>query len=1424
MKALTKFKGFFSKFKRNKDEDKPPQFETREVYFNRHVEPTKQETHTIGYVTNRISTSQYTFYNFIPLNLYRQFKRAANLYFLLMTTVQLIPYFAISSPVLAILPIVAVLAITAFKDALEDWRRHLNDKNINEQRAKVVKNIENTNIIKNSTLLPKATVSVWDKLLSKENPNTMPNNWLSEELDVVSPGPPSLKQEYWSNVRVGDIIQLDEGDPVPADMLIIATSNSGGVCYSDTKDLDGETNLKPRYSLKEMPSVNTIDDLYNVQFICESDAPTVNMTVFNSKVTVFHPVSSQTTVVSASNNNMLLRGMVVRNTDWAIGIVIYTGVQTKVILNSGDPPFKRSRLEIMMNQEVIFNFIVLFILCLGAAIAGGIMYSRYDRHRGDMLFVDGSINPSIFGIRLYISTLILLQNVIPISLYVTVEFIKIMHAYFIFNDAQMFYEEKQLRAVPKNWSISDDMGQVSYVFSDKTGTLTRNIMDFRMCSINGMVYGKQLPGDELDVVKSKTAEKSVRERNDDECLGMHDEDLDLQELPTSPELSSDPQVIAERRKVAVKEYLSAMKNLFVPEYVDLGDQETGNTSAYTTVDPEIFRHIKPSIVDNLDPSDYAPWTTPEKQSEAIKLFLTHLSVCHTVLVEKKQRAKSQVPDVTPEKPKKSKFFGLFSKKRSSVSSIPTQQGSFVGSDGSNQLYISRDSTILNEPYLEKSKIPRYSAESPDEASLVTAARNLGYAFLGRTEDIIHLDILGTKVDYTLLDVIEFNSTRKRMSVVVKRPAPYNDIVLFSKGADSIMINLLRGADPSESNEIAMRENSFQQIDEFANAGLRTLVFGYRIISQSEYDVWSQKYRNATACLTGDRQRLIDEACADIEHSLEYIGSTGIEDKLQEKVPDCVASLRSAGIKVWVLTGDKMETAINIGFASNLLTKDMELWTLDGKKSEDEILDQFWLVSRIIRESTDNIIESIQIESKEITPSSINSSPRVVPKKNTFRLKPKEQTLLSKISYRISRAKKYVKGVGRAKKKSDSSLQQSDLLRKSLRVLKQQEKGHGVERRFSTYAGQRFSRYLAGEQTQTRPIGNSNALVIDGKALSIILSNSAAAVELCKIAPAFKSVICCRSSPLQKSQVVELIRYGHNVITLAIGDGANDVSMIQAANIGIAIAGEEGMQAANASDYTIGRFHFLQNLLLVHGLFNYLRVCESIASFFYKNIIWAVAPFWFAFFCRFSGNMFFEVAYIQLYNLVFTVFPVIIVGCIDKPFNYKTAMLYTGTYRAGIKNSFFSHRRLFLYAFDGVYQSAVCFFVYYFFTIRNAAIQSESGKAWSIYDLSSGIVISIVTCASLTVGLNAWSWSWLMWAGIVFSIGSFFVFNIIINFIPGQHLYESFATMFHTATFWVAFTMAIILSILPRFLYKFYQKSIKPTDIDVVREIKILHKP
>ena len=327
-----------------------------------------------------------------------------------------------------------------------------------------------------------------------------------------------------------------------------------------------------------------------------------------------------------------------------------------------------------------------------------------------------------------------------------------------------------------------------------------------------------------------------------------------------------------------------------------------------------------------------------------------------------------------------------------------------------------------------------------------------------------------------------------MSAIIRMPN--GKIILYCKGADSVIYSRLR---PGEQSQL--RRLTGEHLEMFAREGLRTLCIACKELREEEYQTWNKEHDLAAAAIV-DREDKLEAVSDAIERELTLLGGTAIEDRLQDGVPDAIALLGDAGIKLWVLTGDKVETAINIGFSCNLLTNDMDLIVF---KIEDEKLES-------AEAELDRQLENFGL------------------------------------------------------KGTDEELQVA-------------RKDHSAP-------------------------GPTHAIVIDGDSLKLVLENQLRQkfLLLCKQC---KSVLCCRVSPSQKAAVVRMVKNGLDVMTLSVGDGANDVAMIQEADVGVGIAGEEGRQAVMSSDYAIGQFRYLQRLILVHGRWSYRRLAETIANFFYK---------------------------------------------------------------------------------------------------------------------------------------------------------------------------------------------------------------------------------
>uniref|UniRef100_A0A8D0CGF6 Phospholipid-transporting ATPase n=1 Tax=Scleropages formosus TaxID=113540 RepID=A0A8D0CGF6_SCLFO len=1051
------------------------------------------------YANNCIMTSKYNIITFLPVNLFEQFQEVANTYFLFLLILQLIPQISSLSWFTTIVPLVLVLSITAVKDATDDYFRHKSDNQVNNRQSQV--------------------------LISG-----------------------ILQKEKWMNVRVGDIIKLENNQFVAADLLLLSSSEPHGLCYIETAELDGETNMKVRQS----PSVTSeLGDPHNLaqfdgEVICEPP---------NNKLDRFcGTLYWRENKYSLSNQNMLLRGCVLRNTESCYGLVIFAGPDTKLMQNSGRTKFKRTSIDRLMNTLVLWIFG--FLVCMGVILAIG--NAVWEKEVGSLfqsyLPWDPSVDNFLFSAFLaFWSYVIILNTVVPISLYVSVEVIRLGHSYFINWDRRMFCQRCNTPAEARTTTLNEELGQVEYIFSDKTGTLTQNIMTFNKCSINGHAYDDTLSrAQRLDFSFNSLADK-------DFCF--YDQSL-----------------------------LDAIK---------LGEP-------------------------------------------LVHEFFRLLSLCHTVMSEEKS------------------------------------EGELV-----------------------------YKAQSPDEGALVTAARNFGFVFRSRTPNTITVQELGRPVTYSLLAILDFNNIRKRMSVVVR--SPEGKIRLYCKGADTLLFERLHPC-----NQDLMNVTS-DHLNEYAADGLRTLVLAYRDLSEQQWEDWAAQLHSAERAPDYREDRLA-AAYEEIEQDMMLLGATAIEDKLQEGVPETIALLSLANIKIWVLTGDKQETAVNIGYSCKMLTDDMtEVFIING-----------------------HTVQSVREELRQ------KSMPAAHPSSN----------LLDSIS---------------------------------------------------------------GEY----------ALVISGHSLAHALEADMER-EFLDTACVCKAVICCRVTPLQKALVVELVKKHKKAVTLAVGDGANDVSMIKTAHIGVGISGQEGIQAVLASDYSFSQFRFLQRLLLVHGRWSYLRMCRFLCYFFYKNFAFTMVHFWFGFFCGFSAQTVYDQYFITLYNIVYTSLPVLAMGIFDQDVPEQRSLEYPKLYEPGQLNLLFNKREFFICIAQGIYTSVVLFCVPY--GVLSQATGSDGIPLADYQTFAVTVATSLVIVVSVQIALDTGYWTAINHFFIWGSLGSYFTIlfamhsNILFSIFPNQfHFVGNAQNTLQQPVVWLTIALATVICIVPVLAFRFLKLDLKPQLSDTVRYTQLVRQ-
>ncbi|XP_043252850.1 probable phospholipid-transporting ATPase IA isoform X4 [Colletes gigas] len=1013
--------------------------EERVVFINAPHQPAK-------YKNNRISTAKYSFLSFIPMFLFEQFRRYSNCFFLFIALMQQIPDVSPTGRYTTLVPLIFILSVSALKEIVEDIKRHRADDEINMREVEVLRNGQ------------------WQ--------------WIQ-----------------WRNVAVGDVVKVHNNNFFPADLILLSSSEPQGMSFIETANLDGETNLKIRQAHPDTASYLDTAELMNLHANVQCEAPNRHLYEFNG---VLRETNKQS--VALGPDQVLLRGAMLRNTRWVFGVVIYTGHDTKLMQNNTTTaPLKRSTLDRLTNTQILMLFFILLLLCVLSAVFN-VLWTKANKDGLWYLGLKEEMTKN-FAFNL-LTFIILFNNLIPISLQVTLEVVRFVQATFINMDIEMYHAETDTPAMARTSNLNEELGMVNYVFTDKTGTLTKNVMEFKRCSIGGKIY------------------EAVQD-------------------------SSRP-----------------------------GDKKIAN---HATVVHE---------------------------------FMILLSVCHTVIPEK------------------------------------------------------IDDTII------------YHAASPDERALVDGARKFNYVFDTRTPSYVEIVTLGERLRYDVLNVIEFTSARKRMSLIVKTPE--GKIKLFCKGADSVIYERLcpapvENSDPDQVSLDDFRDATLEHLELFATEGLRTLCFAVADIPDNFYQWWRETYHTATISL-GNREKMIDNAANLIETKLRLLGATAIEDQLQDQVPETIQSLLQADINVWVLTGDKQETAINIGYSCRLITHGMPLY--------------------IINESS---------------------------------------------------------------------------LDKTREVIIQRCLDFGIDLKCQ----------------------NEVALIIDGNTLDFALSCDIR-MDFLDLCSSCKVVICCRVSPMQKAEVVDLITSNKKAVTLAIGDGANDVAMIQKAHIGVGISGVEGLQAACASDYSIAQFRFLKRLLFVHGSWNYSRMCKLILYSFYKNICLYVIELWFAMYSGWSGQILFERWSIGLYNVVFTAAPPLAMGLFDKVCSAETHLAHPGLYATkNTGESSFNIKVFWVWIINALIHSSLLYWLS-LMALKEDVIWGN-GREGGYIVLGNFVYTYVVVTVCGKAGLIINSWTWVTHLATWGSILLWFLFILIYsNFWPtfnvGAVMLGNDRMLFSSPVFWLGLVL------------------------------------
>ncbi|XP_058179780.1 probable phospholipid-transporting ATPase 4 isoform X2 [Rhododendron vialii] len=986
-------------------------------------EPCRHVQKPLKYCSNYISTTKYNVITFLPKAIFEQFRRVANLYFLLaacLSITKVSPF----SPVSMIAPLAFVIGLSMAKEAMEDSRRFIQDMKVNMRKARVHKGD-----------------------------------------GVFGPKP-------WMKLRVGDVVKVEKDKFFPADLLLVSSSYEDGICYVETMNLDGETNLKVKRALEvTLPLDNdmTFKD-FTGKISCEDPNPNLYTFVGN--------LEYDRQIYPLDPSQILLRDSKLRNTAYIYGVVIFTGHDSKVMQNGTRSPSKRSRVEKQMDKIIYILFSLLVLISLISSFGFGLKTTfqmpQWWYVQPDKVDLYDPSDPFASAFLHWITALILYGYLIPISLYVSIEVVKVLQAMFINKDTHMYDEESKTPAQARTSNLNEELGQVDTILSDKTGTLTCNQMDFLKCSIAGMAYGTRFSEVELAAARQMAL------------------NVDNQVFESTPKSGMDVSEIELETVVTCKD----------EKY------QKPPINGFSFEDSRLM---------------YGNWSK-EPNADVILLFFRILAICHTAIPEANEKT-----------------------------------GGFT-----------------------------YEAESPDEGAFLVAAREFGFEFCKRTQSSVFVreryPSSKKKIErgYKILNLLDFTSKRKRMSVIIQDKD--GQLFLFCKGADSIIFDRL------SKNGRMYEEATTKHLKDYGEGGLRTLALAYRKLEEEEYFAWNNEFIKAKTSIGGDREAMLERVSDLMERDLILVGATAVEDKLQ-------------------------------------------------------------------------------------------------------------------------------KGVTR------------------------------------------------------------------------------------------------------------LVKQGTGKITLAIGDGANDVGMIQEADIGVGISGVEGMQAVMASDFAIAQFRFLERLLVVHGHWCYKRIAQMICYFFYKNIAFGLTLFYFEALANFSGQSIYDDWYMLLFNVILTSLPVISLGVFEQDVSSEICLQFPALYQQGPKNLFFDWYRIFGWMGNGLYSSVMIFFlnliIFYDQPFRSG------GQTADMSAIGTTMFTCIVCAVNCQIALSMSHFTWIQHLLIWGSVATWYLFLLGYGMMPPVYSKNAFQLLVEVLApapmYWFTTLLVTIACNLPYLIHISFQRCFHPMDHHIIQEIKYLKK-